>query len=66
MIGIVFCIPAFILSGFEHSIADMFYFAASGIVSGEAFLYLVMIVLGNSLGGLLIPALRSVKPKPTP
>lgn len=66
VIGIVFCIPAFILSGFEHSIADMFYFAASGMVSGEAFLYLVMIVLGNSLGGLLIPALRSVKPKPTP
>lgn len=64
VVGIVFCIPAFILSGFEHSVADMFYFAASGIVSGEACLYLLMIVLGNSAGGLLIPALRQVRPKP--
>ncbi len=61
-LGIMLCIPAFILSGFEHSIADMFYFATSGIVTGEAFGYLMMIVLGNSVGGLLIPTLRLVKP----
>ena len=63
-IGILLCIPAFILSGFEHSIADMFYFAASGIGSGEAFLYLMTIVAGNSIGGLIIPALRLLKPRP--
>lgn len=62
-IGILLCIPAFILSGYEHSIADMFYFAASGIVSGEAFGYLVMIILGNSIGGLLIPTLQLVRPR---
>ena len=61
-IGILLCIPAFILSGFEHSIANMFYFAASGIVSGEAFLYLLMIILGNSVGGLLIPTLQLIRP----
>ena len=66
VLGVVFCIPAFILSGFEHSIANMFYFAAAGIVSGEAFLYILLILLGNSIGGLLIPALRLVKPKPAP
>lgn len=66
VIGIVFCIPAFILSGYEHSIADMFYFATSGIVSGEAFLYLIMIVLGNSVGALLIPALRLIRPSSKP
>ena len=62
-IGILLCIPAFIICGFEHSIANMFYFAASGIVSGEAFLYLLMIVLGNSVGGLLIPTLQLVRPR---
>ncbi len=62
-LGILMCIPAFILSGYEHSIADMFYFACSGIVSGEAFLYLMMIVLGNSLGALIIPALRLIHPR---
>lgn len=64
-LGILLCIPAFIFSGYEHSIADMFYFACSGIVSGEAFLYLMIIVLGNSLGGLLIPTLKLVKPRKT-
>ena len=62
-LGILLCIPAFILSGYEHSIADIFYFAASGIVSGEAFLYLLMIILGNSIGGLLIPVLQLVRPR---
>lgn len=62
-IGILLCIPAFILSGYEHSIADMFYFAASGISSWQAFGYIMMIVLGNSIGGLLIPVLQLIRPK---
>lgn len=62
-IGILLCIPAFILSGYEHSIADMFYFAVSGIVSWQAFGYLIIIVIGNSIGGLLIPVLQLIRPK---
>lgn len=62
-IGILLCIPAFILSGYEHSIADMFYFAASGIASWQAFGYLVIIIVGNSIGGLLIPVLQLIRPK---
>ncbi len=61
-LGIILCITAFILSGYEHSIADIFYFATSGIVSWDAFLYLVIIILGNSLGGLLIPVLQLIRP----
>ena len=57
IVGIVFCIPVFILSGFEHSIADMFYFAVSGIVSWPALGYIFIIILGNALGGILIPLL---------
>ena len=59
-LGILFCIPVFILSGFEHSIADMFYFAASGIVSLKAFGFLWMVILGNSVGGMLLPALGMI------
>lgn len=58
VIGIVFCIPVFILCGFEHSIADMFYFACSGIISLDAFIFIVIVILGNSLGGMLFPALK--------
>ncbi|NCB51434.1 MAG: formate/nitrite transporter family protein [Clostridia bacterium] len=58
VLGIFFCIPTFILAGFEHSIADMFYFAASGIVSQRAFLFVLVVILGNTAGGMLVPALR--------
>lgn len=58
VVGIIFCIPVFVLSGFEHSIADMFYFAASGIVSLDAFVFIMVVIAGNSIGGMLIPALK--------
>lgn len=62
VLGVVMCIPAFILSGYEHSIADMFYFATSRLCTGEVFLYLLMILLGNSVGALLIPTLLKIRP----
>ncbi len=58
VLGILFCIPAFILAGFEHSIADMFYFASAGIASLRVFLFIAVVILGNAAGGMLIPALR--------
>lgn len=56
-VGIFFAIPVFVMAGFEHSIADIFYFSVSGIVSLEAFLYLCLIILGNSFGSMLLPVL---------
>ena len=56
-LGILFCIPVFILAGFEHSVADIFYFAASGIVSLKAFGFILTVILGNSIGGMLLPVL---------
>ena len=50
----------FIISGFEHSIADLFYFSASGIVSIQATGFLWTVILGNTIGGMLIPALLLV------
>ena len=59
-LGIIFCIPVFILSGFEHSIADIFYFAVSGIVSLKAFVFLWLVILGNSIGGMLLPIINGL------
>ena len=59
VVGILFCIPVFVLSGFEHSIADMFYFSLAGTVfQGKSLLFLLLVVLGNSVGGMAIPLLR--------
>jgi formate/nitrite transporter FocA (FNT family) len=59
-ISVLFCVPAFILAGFEHSIADMFYFAASGIVSLRATGFIWIVILGNALGGMLLPMLSRI------
>ena len=63
IVGILFCIPVFILAGFEHSIADIFYFAASGIVSLKAFGFIWTVILGNTLGGMILPVLNGALKK---
>ncbi len=63
IVGILFCIPVFILAGFEHSIADLFYFAASGIVKIEAFGFIWTVILGNSIGAVILPLLTYKRKK---
>lgn len=58
--AILFCVPTFILAGFEHSIADFFYFAAAGEFSGRMWLFTMAALLGNSLGAWLLPLLSRV------
>ncbi len=60
-LAILFCIPVFILSGFEHSIADMYYFAAAGIFSLRTLAFIVTVILGNSIGAILLCALTLFK-----
>ncbi len=62
--AIFFCVPVFILAGFEHSIANMFYFGAAGMVTLESALYLVIVVAGNSIGGMLLPTLAMIVQPP--
>lgn len=58
VLGVVFCAPSFILAGFEHSIADMFYYAAAGFVGGfRGFALLLLIVVGNAIGAMLLPVM---------
>lgn len=52
------CVSAFILCGFEHCIADMFYFSLSCYWSPQAFLRILAITLGNMAGAVLIPFLK--------
>lgn len=55
------CVSVFILSGFEHCIANMFYFSIAGAWSLKTIVYLIIMTLGNSLGGMLIPSLKNWK-----
>lgn len=56
--GLIFAVMVFILAGFEHSIADIFYFAMAGVWSLDAVLRILVIVLGNAVGGVLVPTVR--------
>ena len=47
-------VMAFILCGFEHCVANMFYFSIAGVYSFKMFYYLIVMILGNSLGSLII------------
>lgn len=62
-LGLIFGVMVFILSGYEHSIADMFYFTVGGVWSLKALLYIIVISLGNAVGGLILPVCRMIKNK---
>ena len=53
IIGIICCIPAFILAGFEHSIADLFYICCSGIFNWQIIIFIIIVIIGNAIGALL-------------
>ena len=59
-IGVLFAIPVFILSGFEHSIADIGYFAVGLNFSFEGFIFIWLVIIGNSLGAMILPALSLI------
>ena len=46
-------IMIFIISGFEHCIANMGYLALAGELNMRTFLYLLLMIAGNSVGSLL-------------
>ncbi|MDO5033577.1 MAG: formate/nitrite transporter family protein [Eubacteriales bacterium] len=55
-LALFFGVCVFILSGFEHCVANMFYFSVAGMWSTQALIFILVNTLGNALGGLLIPA----------
>lgn len=55
VIAIFVPVMVFILSGFEHVIADMYYFCLAQAWSGHCLMAIIVMTLGNSAGGMLIP-----------
>ena len=53
VIGTIGCVAAFILCGFEHSIADLFYIMASSKLTLEMLPFIVTVIIGNGFGAML-------------
>ena len=49
---LIMCVMAFILCGFEHCVANMFYFIVSGVPDSTR--YILLNTVGNAAGGLSI------------
>ena len=62
-LGIIMSIMVFILCGFEHCIADMFYIQMARMWNSQTIIALIVITLGNVLGGILIPTMRKINTK---
>ena len=55
--GIFMGITVFILAGFEHCVANMYYFSAANMWTWKTVLYVLVMIAGNSVGSILL-ALR--------
>ena len=64
-IALLFGVCCFVVCGFEHCVANMFYFTAAGAWSGHAVLYVLIMTLGNSVGGVILPLSRKLIEKTT-
>lgn len=51
---IFMCVMVFILCGFEHSVANMYYISVANLLSLKSLLYILIMILGNSVGSILI------------
>ncbi len=59
-LAILFGVVVFILCGFEHCVANMYYFTIGNAWGWKAVGYLMLMTLGNAAGGVMIPLLRKL------
>ena len=60
-LSIIFGVSVFILCGFEHCVADMYYISiANAWTYAHAIECIVIVTIGNIIGGLLLPMLKKI------
>ena len=60
-VGVIFPIIVFAFCGFDHSIANMFYFYCLGEFTWQIVGYIALTVLGNIIGGVILPFVLKLK-----
>ena len=61
--GLFFLIPLFIICGFEHCVADMYYFSLTNDLIKEKIIFLIIITVGNSIGSIVSNEIMKFKNK---
>ena len=57
-LALFFGVTVFVICGFEHCVANMFYFTVGEAWDLEAVIYLVVMTVGNAIGGVFLPLMR--------
>lgn len=57
---LVLCVGGFIICGFEHCIANMFYLSIDNTFTMNSVLSIMYVIIGNSIGGLIVPVCNSL------
>ena len=60
-VGVMFPIIVFAFCGFDHSIANMFYFFCLQELSLKVIAYALLTILGNVIGGIILPLVLKLK-----
>ena len=58
IVTVVLAVSAFILAGFDHSIARICFIISARMFNYDVVKYIIVVILGNSLGGILFHRLR--------
>ena len=53
-LSIIICVIVFILCGFEHCVANMYYISLAKVWSLKAILIMLVMIFGNSIGSIII------------
>lgn len=56
----IFCVAAFILSGYEHSIADIAYIVMGRVLTLNSLVFIITVIVGNAIGGMTIPICNKI------
>ena len=62
-LSLFFGVAVFILCGFEHCVANMYYFSVAGMWSWKTLLWVLVMTMGNSAGGVFFPLMRRIQQK---
>lgn len=54
-LALILPVAVFILNGYEHSVADMFYISLANAWSVKAVIFLLVVSIGNIVGGVILP-----------
>lgn len=65
-LSLFFGVAVFILCGFEHCVANMYYFSMAGMWRWKTLGWVLVMTAGNSVGGVIFPLLRRIQQKKAP